>query len=118
MLACDKTLTIVQRIYNQEKDIDEYISTVINNCSWFSKVKIELQDKGVRSSDLVTIRVPEEELPHGILIANGDYIINGILGERTINKHSDMAGIDYVTVVSVGDNRRGRLRHWAVIGKR
>lgn len=118
MLACDKTITLIQQTYNSETDTEEYTSTVIRNCSWYSKVKIELQDKGVRSGDIVTVRIPEEELPEGIVLANGDYIVKDALGDKNITKHSDLKGLEYATVVSIGDNRRGMLRHWVLVGKR
>lgn len=115
MLACDKTITLVQMYYDSEMDADKYRQTVIQNVSWFSKVKVELQDKGVTSADVVKIRIPEKELPEGIILSNGDYIVLGKL-DQTIAKREDLDGLEYVSIISVGDNRRGNLRHWAVTG--
>lgn len=114
-LACEETITIVQMI--QGEDEDRYICTQVENASWFSKVVIALEDKGVRADDVVRIRIPEEELPETVKLKNGDHIIRGTV-DGTITKRSDLKGYEFVTVVSVGDNRRGSLRHWAVIGKR
>lgn len=115
MFACDKTITLVQLVNNGEED--SYILTEINNVSWHSKVKIEIEDKGIRTADLAYIRIPEEELPEGTVLANGDYVVKGNV-RKNITRHADLKEYEYVTIVSVGDNRRGRLRHWAVIGKK
>lgn len=115
MLACDKTITLVQMYYDSEMDADKYRQTVIQNVSWFSKVKVELQDKGVTSADVVKIRIPEKALPEGIILSNGDYIVLGKF-DQTIAKREDLDGLEYVSIISVGDNRRGNLRHWAVTG--
>lgn len=115
MFACDKTVTLVQLV--SDGDNDSYNLVKINNVSWHSKTKIELEDKGIRTAVLTYIRIPEKELPEGAVLANGDYIVNGEVTD-SITKHSDLKNYEYVTIVSVGDNRRGRLKHWAVIGKR
>ena len=61
------------------------------------------------------IRIPEKELPEGVVLSNGDYIVLGELDKR-ITKREDLDGLEYVSIISVGDNRRGNLRHWAVTG--
>ena len=114
-LACDETITLVQLV--EGEDEDTYTCTEINNASWFSKVAVTLEGEGVRSADLVKIRVPEENLPSGTTIRNGDYIVRGTIS-GTITKQSDLKNYERVTVISVGDNRRGELKHWAVTGKR
>ena len=52
-----------------------------------------------------------------ITIRNGDFIVRGAVD--AIEKQADLKGLEYFTVLSVGDNRRSRrkdLRHWSVSG--
>lgn len=113
MLACDKTITLIQVGYDSEMDEDTYTQHVIRNVSWFSKVKVEVQDKGVTSADVVKIRIPEKEIPEGVRLSNGDFVVLGLI-DHSITKREDLDVLEPVTIVSVGDNRRGNLPHWAV----
>ena len=60
------------------------------------------------------VRIPEENMPEGVKIQNGDLMARGSL--QHISKAEDLRGSEYFTVMSVGDNRRGKLSHWAVSG--
>lgn len=114
-LACDETITLVQLVENDDQDT--YVCTPIQNASWFSKVTVALEYRGVRSADIVKIRIPEEDMPDDVTIRNGDFVVRGTVS-ATITKQADLAAYDHATVVSVGDNRRGSLRHWVVTGQR
>jgi len=116
MLECKEIITVIQRTYDQTSDKSIYKNTVIRGVSWHGKTVVELQDKGLRSANVFTVRIPESVMSN-IVIAEGDYIVRGII-RKEITGQKDLDGLDYITVVSVGNNIRGRsLRHIVVVGK-
>ena len=116
MLACTETITLVQRKYDKETDTDSYICTRIEGVSWFGKLVAAVESKGLRGETKVTVRIPEYSMPE-VMIQRGDYIVRGAV--ETISKQADLDGLEYFSVLSVGNNRRSQrkdLRHWVVSG--
>lgn len=113
MLACTEMITVVQYGYDPKTDMDAYTCTIIEGVSWFGKLVAAVEDKGLTGATKVTVRIPEGNMPD-IVIKRGDYIVRGVV--ESVEKQADFSGREYFTVLSVGDNRRGRLRHWAVSG--
>lgn len=116
MLECNETITLVQQDYDRETDRDVYSCTVIEGVSWFGKLVASMENKGLTGAAQVTVRITEDNMPD-VVIKRGDYIVRGIVSG--IEKQADLKGLEYFTVLSVGDNRRGKrkdLRHWAVRG--
>lgn len=116
MLACTETITLVQRKYDKETDTDSYICTRIEGVSWFGKLVAAVESKGLRGETKVTVRIPEDSMPE-VMIQRGDYIVRGAV--EAISKQADMEGLEYFSVLSVGDNRRSQrkdIRHWVVSG--
>lgn len=109
MLACDKTVTVVRY------DGEAYACTVIQGVSWFEKLQVAVQDKGLAAADTVTVRIPAAQLPEGFLPRTGDVVVLGAV-EAEIAKPADLASYRRFTVLGVGDNRRGRLAHVVVTG--
>ena len=75
-----------------------------------------VETKGLRGETKVTVRIPEDSMPE-VMIQRGDYIVRGAV--ETISKQADLDGLEYFSVLSVGDNRRSQrkdLRHWVVSG--
>ena len=110
MLGCTETITVVQYGYDPETDMDAYTCTVIEGVSWHGKLVAAVESKGLTGATKVTVRIPESV----ITIRNGDYIVRGMV--EFVEKQADLSGREYFTVLSVGDNHRGTLRHWAVSG--
>ena len=114
MLACTETITHIRLRY--ETDTDAYICTAIHGVSWFGKLIATPENKGLTGAAKITVRIPEDAMPD-ITIRNGDFIVRGAVD--AIEKQADLKGLEYFTVLSVGDNRRSRrkdLRHWVVSG--
>lgn len=111
MLACDKTVTVVR--YDGEK----YSRTAISGVSWFEKLQVAVQDKGLAAANTFTVRIPAKELPGGFLPRTGDVVVLGSVSEE-ITKPADLKPFHYFTVKGVGDNRRGpsQLQHVVVTG--
>lgn len=119
MLCCNDIVTIVQRKYDTEADTESYLSTVINGVSWFSKLATAVTEKGVKTADITYIRIPAENMPDGLAISNNDWAVKGVL-EKQVEKQADVkeSGLEYVSIVSVADNRRGNLKHVALVGRK
>jgi len=116
MLACTEIVTHIQMQYDREKDADVYICTPIDGVSWFGKLVATPENKGLTGAVKVTVRIPEDKMPD-IAINRGDFIVKGVVA--SIEKQADLKGLEYFSVLSVGDNRRSRrkdLRHWVVSG--
>lgn len=116
MLACTETITLVQRKNDKATDTDSYICTVIEGVSWFGKLVASVENKGLTGAVKTTVRIPEDAMPD-VVIQRGDFIVRGIV--EGIEKQADLNGLEYFSVLSIGDNRRSKrkdLRHWAVSG--
>lgn len=113
MLACTETITVVR--YDDER----YTATAISGVSWFNKTRVKLADNGLAFANTVSIRIPEEAITsETVLPAVGDHIILGALAEgEAISGPADLAARHARKVMAVGDNRRGRLPHVAVVGQ-
>jgi len=107
MLMCDKTITLVK------SDGEAYTTTAIEGVSWFDKVQVKLESTGLVFANATKVRIPSAVIP-STLPKVGDILI---LGEVTtaLEKPADLAPYRHVKVMAVGDNRRGRLPHLAVV---
>lgn len=116
MLACTESITHIRLTHDKDRDMDFYICTPIEGVSWFGKLIAAPENKGLTGTVKVTVRIPEDKMPD-IAISCGDFIVRGTV--ESIKKQSDLKGLEYFTVLSVGDNRRSKrkeLRHWVVSG--
>lgn len=134
MLEAIKTITVYNRYEDKARDCEPYQRTVIRGVSVFDKTTAAVTEKGLTSADSVVIRIPasaagkyrppEEWSPgNGWTLQEGDVIalkesgfeVTG-LKPYTLSELRRQARC--VTVMSVGDNRRGprRLRHIRVGG--
>lgn len=113
MLACTETITIVQSDYDAATDRDVYKSWVVNGVSWFSKLIVGLDGKGLAGKSEFKVRIPASAgLP--TVIKPGDIVVRGNAG--AVQKSEDYKGMEFFTALSVGDNRRGGVPHWVVSG--
>lgn len=114
MLECTETITLVQLAYDKKTDADAYVCTIVEGVSWHGKLVVSAENKGLTGATQVNVRIPESNMPE-ITIKRGDFIVHGAV--KSIEKRSDLEGLEYFTVLSVGNNCRGKnLRHWAVSG--
>lgn len=94
-------------------DGESYTCTPIQGVSWFEKVKMSVQDNGLVAARVVTVRIPEAQLPAGTMPKVGDYLVKGQV--ETVTGRADLDAHPYAVVIGVGDNRRGTgLRHVVV----
>lgn len=112
-LACTETVTLVHPLRGD--DGDAYHCTVIHGASWYRKAVVAVDGDGARPVPVCKVRVPAEHMPEGAVPEEGDYLVRGVL-EEVHRAPADLAGREYVLLTAVGDNRRGRLPHWALSG--
>lgn len=113
MLLTNETVTLVQEI--REDSGERYCCTVIRGVSWHGKAVTNWSTNGAQSQNLYSVRIPEENLPLEVVPRKGDYLVRGEVHEVR-RAPADFAEQEYLRVSAVGDNRRGKLRHWAVRG--
>lgn len=114
MLACNKTVTLVHRVSDQ--DGDTYECTQIPSCSWYSVLRTSLVDHGQTKERYTYVRFPR--LPDGAVMKHGDFLVNGIVTEVT--RESDLEPFEYIVILDIANNTRGggvRLPHWKVVGQ-
>lgn len=109
MLGCDKTVTLVR--YG---DDERYACTVIHGASWFSKQVVAVSEDGAKPVNMLQCRIPAENMPAGLEPRAGDNLVLG--GLEAVERLADLEGRTYFQITAVGDNRRGRLSHWALSG--
>ena len=91
MLACDKTITVVR--YADER----YTCTVLTGVSWYEKLKVAVQDKGLVAANAFTVRIPANVLPEDFLPRVGDVAVLGtVAGE--IERPADLVAYRHFTV--------------------
>lgn len=113
MLACDKTVTVVR--YDSKGET--YILHRLVGVSWYEKLKVAVQDKGLAGANQFTVRVPAAALPDGFMPRVSDVVVDGVV-TTPIEKAKDLAPYHHFTVLGVGDNRRptSRIPHVVVSG--
>ena len=109
MLACDKTVTFVRLNDSGEG----YTCTTLQGVSWYAKTQIAVQDTGVVAANPVKIRIPADVLPESFMPRTGDFAVLGAVS--AVEKQADLKALTHAKVLGVGDNRRGRLAHVAVV---
>ena len=113
MLACTETVTLVHPV--REDDSDTYVCTIIHGASWYRKAVITQSADGAKPVPVCKVRIPAENMPEGTTPEEGDYLVRGVL-EAVQRAPADFAGMEYMLATAVGDNRRGKLRHWSLSG--
>lgn len=109
MVGCTETVTLVKC------DGEVYTATVIEGVSWFDKVQVKLESAGLVFANATKVRIPADSIP-AVLPETGDQLIRGTLPlGLTVEKPADLAPYHPRKIMAVGDNRRGRLAHLAVV---
>ncbi len=110
MLYANETITLIKC------DGENYTTNLLVGVSWFDKTKVAMEGPGLAFANVTTIRIPPACLPSGVSPEVGDQVVRGQLPpELTLEKPADLLPYHPRKVMSVGDNRRGGLPHWAVV---
>lgn len=101
-------ITLFHRGYDRETRMDSYQKQFFPDCSMQKDNVVTLTEGGLKSADVVKIRIPTLE---EILIKNGDKIVIGACESAAPPKESAY------TVTGFADNRKGskQVQHWKVV---
>ena len=124
-------------IYNYCDADETYYPTRIRGVDWYGGQKVTAGDKGLRSDDSYTIRIPDppdaelrvyvdckvyqqlspSERSHCWTLREGDRIVMGTLYSTIKSPKEFIRYPECVTVLGVADNRRGSptMRHLKVV---
>lgn len=128
-------ITLFNHKLNKNTRLDDWQRTVIKGVSFYVDHKVAVGDKGLSSSDVYKIRIPEdavceksyissigylveEDVSNYWTLQHGDIIVEGIC-EVDIKKPADLTekGIKYCKITSYADRRFGGLPHWRIAGE-
>lgn len=114
MLNCDKTITIYHSSFDKEKREDVWIPQTVNKCSWFSKLQVQLTDKGLKPASIYQVRIPLENAPEELIFTKGDYVALGNVDIEDIRPANILTAYDEVFVLmsyTVNDQCSEYSRH-------
>lgn len=116
-------ITILNRVYDPEERLDKWKATFIENVSFYSDTKVNLDSNGLTTADVYKIRIPDYNgyVPAGEYIGEegtwtlqiDDYIVKGKL-DKDVTRPAELD--DKIRIKSFSDNRRGLSPHLRVGG--
>ena len=113
MLMCTETVTLIHAVHG--KNGETYTCTPLTGASWYGKAVTVPSADGARIQNTYKARIPAGNMPDGVTPCTGDYLVRGTVAQVT-RAPADFEDREYFLISAVGDNRRGRLQHWAVSG--
>ena len=130
-MLTNKDITLYNRKYNSQTRLDEWHRTIIKGVSCYMESKTSAGEKGLQKANVLKVRIPtnvdvakyyvdEKEFKQMSdvqgkwTLQNDDIIVVGA-HSQDIEKPSDL-NINYHTIFTFSDNRRGSLPHWRVGG--
>lgn len=135
MKEANETITVINRRYNSETGLDEWLPTVITGASWYGKQIASVTTNGLQAANTAVARIPVDaetggrsyvtpeaykaaESVSGVFtIAKGDLIVHGSVTDSTLTPAQIQAAYECYTIIGVTDNRnRPRGAHWKVVG--
>lgn len=110
MLACTDTVTLIRH------SSGSYACQTFVGVSWYDKAVVAMDGKGLAAANSVRVRIPAALLTDAaILPQTGDHIVKGAVS--AVSSQADLATHNPRRVMTVGDNRRGKFPHLAVIAQ-
>ena len=118
-------ITIYNRRYDPETRLDTWKGTVIKNVSFYSDMRVNLDNKGLSTADIYKIRIPGKSLKGYVpadeyaadegtwTVQKDDYIVLGA-SDQEIARPIDLK--NSLRINSWSDNRRGSLPHIRIGG--
>ena len=135
MKLCTDTITVFNRRVNTETRMEDYVPTVIKGVSWYGHLRTGVGDRGLRTANEFTIRIPvdadfggktyvdsktyrEATLISGLFTLSSDDIV--LKGEAAIGVNPATlpeTNADCFRILGVTDNRRApNAPHIRVVG--
>ncbi len=111
MQTCNETVTLIR--HSAGCGGDSYSPVVIRGASWHGGRTVGLIDNGAETHFSLSVRIPQQNMPAGILPAEGDLIARGELSG--CDSLADITRQGAVRIMAVRDNCRGSLPHWRLL---
>lgn len=115
-MITNANITIVSKIFDEEKREDKYSAKVVKDVSWYADFKANIGEKGLKSGDVYKVRIPIHENTD-IKVSKGDIVVRG---EIEINESDTpktiMKDREAFIVTSFSINDRGSLKHIRIFG--
>lgn len=116
MLMCDQTATLIRLEYDEKQDAERYACTVLIGVSWYGKACIVKDENGRKAASEYRVRIPAAVADKaGVTPKRGDFLVLGAV--TSVSCIEEISAHTGFVIHSVGDNRRGRFRHWVVSGE-
>lgn len=79
MHHANKTVTVYHKEWDSVSGMDTYKGIVLNNVSFFCRVRATVTTDGLTAANEAVLRIPEEVLPKDLILVNGDLVCEGEL---------------------------------------
>lgn len=119
---CDETITLFHACVDPETGGNAWTLTTVSGASWYmtDTSTVDTGKGGLVAANKVTVRIPAEAPPDGLVLSNGDIVVKGDASgveNPTPAKLKKLYGADCATVLGITDNRRApNAPHWRITG--
>ncbi len=114
MLTCRETVTLIKHVKTPSGD--EYVPHAVAGASWHGGMSLAPVDNGEVSHFALSVRIPQQRMPVGVIPAAGDLVLRGPLPDGAdCSSLASVLAIGAVRITAVRDNCRGSLPHWRLI---
>lgn len=103
--------TLFVRKFNPSTRLDEWEYKYIPEVWWFTDSKSTVTTDGMKIGDVTTVRISDISIP----IKKDDYLVKGN-NPVQMNTVKDLAGKEYIKIISVNVNTFGDNKHIKVVG--
>ena len=136
MKLCTDTITVLNRRIDPETRMEDYIPTVINGVSWYSRIRSGVGERGLNAANEFVIRIPEDADFGGktyvdpvayreaaavagvFTLANDDIVVKGTVAGEVSPGILHENNVECFTILGVTDNRRApNAPHFKVVGE-
>lgn len=102
--------TIYSRIPDPSTGCDKWQRQYVEECWWFLNTKSEITENGLRTADILTVRIPDLS----VIVKKGDYILKGNC-EIEMQTVKDLPEGQYFKVTGANYNSFGGEPHIKVV---
>lgn len=81
MKLCNEKVTFFVLGKPDADGYDTYSEITADGCSWFRQTNSNVTEKGITRNDTVTIRIPAQNVPDGLVLSTG---MKAVHGEETV----------------------------------
>ena len=110
-MVTNSDCTIYRRIRTAESSESKWKRQYVKNCWWFVETKSAITDGGLKSADVLKLRIPDLSVE----VKKDDILVKGNCTIE-IQTVKDLDGMEYFKVTTANYNRFGDSPHIKVVG--